>query len=98
MSVTHVQTTINLTEEEAEKLHCFQNTVDVKTQRRFRALRRRLEQEQLTHEEHQELMELLNTLEGINVARLELLAEIGSRRGLLLADVMRLLNIHSLVS
>ena len=98
MSVTHVQTTINLTEEELEKLHCFQNTVDVKMQRRFRALRRHLEQEQLTREEHQELMELTNTLEGINVARLEFLAEIGSRRGLSLAEVMRLLNIHSLLT
>ncbi len=98
MSATQVETTINLTEEEAEKLHCFQNTVDVKTQRRFRALRRHLEQEQLTHEEHQELMELTNTLEGINVARLEFLAEVGSRRGLPLADVMRLLSIHSLLS
>ena len=98
MSVTQAETTLNLTEEESEKLHCFQNTVDVKTQRRFRALQRRLEQEQLTHEEHQELMELTNTLEGINVARLEFLAEIGSRRGLSLAEVMRLLSIHSLLS
>ncbi len=98
MSAAQAEVTLNLTEEEAEKLRCFQNTVDSNTQGRFHFLRRQLEQEQLTPEEHRELMELTNTLEGINVARLEFLAEIGRRRGLSLANVMRLLNIQPLLS
>lgn len=98
MSTIQAEAGIQLSEEEAEKLHCFQNAIDADTRRQFQALRHRLEQEQLPPDQHRELMELTNIIEGINVSRMELLAEIGRSRGLSLAAVVRMLNIRPLLS
>jgi hypothetical protein len=97
MSTGQMEAQVRLTEEEAEKLRCFQQEVGASTRRRFRFLRRQLEQERLTPDEHQELMRITEDIENINVARMEFLVAIADRHELSLAALMRLLHIRPLV-
>ena len=98
MSVSQMQAQVRLTEIEAEQLRCFQKEVGARTRRRFRFLRRQLEQECLSPDEHEELMRITEDLENINVERMKFLAEIADRHQLSLAALIRLLNISPLVS
>ena len=97
MSTSQIASPVRLTEEEAEKLQCFQKEVGASTRRRFRFLRQQLEQERLTPSEHEELMRITEDIETINVARMEFLAEVASRYELPFAEMVRLLNIRPLV-
>ena len=98
MNVNQIERQVELNAEEADKLHCFQNRIDVNMKQRFRFLRHRLEQEQLTPDEHQELMSLIDTAENINVARMEFLIEVAHSRGMTLADIIHNLTIGPLLS
>lgn len=97
MSAGQIQRQVELNAEEAEKLRCFHNEIDLDMKQRFRFLSHRLEQEQLTAGEHQELMNLIDTAENINVARMEFLIEVARSRGMTLADIIHSLTIGPLL-
>ncbi len=97
MTAKQIEKRIELTAGEADTLRCIQNRVDDDTRQRFRFLRSRLEQEQLTPDEHQELKDLVDVVENINVARMEFLAAIAHDGGTTLADVVRALSVSPLI-
>jgi hypothetical protein len=88
---------VTLEPEEAQKLEAFTSAIDAEKRNRYRYLRRRLEEECLTTAEHQELVALTDEVEIINVARMELLVEIGKRHHLSLAETVDCLHISPLL-
>lgn len=97
MAAKQIEKRIELTAEEAGALRRIQNRVDGDMRQRFQLLRDRLEQEQLTTNEHQELKGLVDAAGNINAARMDFLAAIAHDRGTTLANVVQSLSIGPLI-
>ena len=82
---------------EEQKLLALASAIDAAKRRRYRYLRRQWQKGCLRPTEHQELIKLTDEVEMINVARMELLAEVGKRHHLSLAETVRRLHIVPLL-
>jgi hypothetical protein len=60
---------------------------------RYRALKEKRDAETLTDAEHAELIQLIDTVEGWNVRRLEWIAELATLRGVRFQDLVRELGL-----
>jgi hypothetical protein len=85
----------SVTQEEAERLWRINGRLPEDVQRRYAELIARRDAETLGDEEHQELLRLTKPVEAFDVARVEALSQLASRRGVTLSALMRQLEMAS---
>jgi len=85
----------SVTQEEAELLLRINDRLPEDVQRRYAELIAKRDAETLGDEEHQELLRLTKQVEAFDVARVEALAKLASRRGVALSALMCQLEIAS---
>jgi hypothetical protein len=85
----------SVTQEEAELLLRINGRLPEDVQRRYAELIANRDAETLGDEEHQELLRLTKQVEAFDVARVEALSQLASRRGVTLSALMRQLEIAS---
>ena len=85
----------SVTQEEAELLLRINGRLPEDVQRRYAELIAKRDAETLGDEEHQELLRLTKQVEAFDVARVEALSQLASRRGVTLSTLMRQLEIAS---
>jgi hypothetical protein len=85
----------SVTQEEAELLLRINGRLPEDVQRRYAELIAKRDAETLGDEEHQELLRLTKQVEAFDVARVEALSQLASRRGVTLSALMRQLEIAS---
>jgi hypothetical protein len=85
----------SVTQEEAELLLRINGRLPEDVQRRYAELIAKRDAETLGDEEHQELLRLTKQVEAFDVARVEALSKLASRRGMTLSALMRQLEIAS---
>jgi hypothetical protein len=85
----------SVTQEEGELLLRINGRLPEDVQRRYAELIARRDAETLGDEEHQELLRLTKQVEAFDVARVEALSQLASRRGVTLSALMRQLEIAS---
>ena len=78
---------------EAKLLFRVYRSLSPEIQRRWNELIEKRDEESLTPSEYEELLKLTEDVEGLNVQRLEALAQLAIDRGVDLRTVMRQLNI-----
>ena len=83
----------NLPNREANLLQQINQAVSAELQSRFDDLVQRREAGILTHEEHQELLQMVDVVEQIDVRRMEALAELAQLRNVPLRELMKQLGI-----
>jgi hypothetical protein len=79
--------------EEAVLLQKINQRLPATTWERYRSLKGKRDEETLTPEEHAELIALTDEIEGWNVRRLELVAELAKLRGVRLPEMMKELGL-----
>jgi hypothetical protein len=87
------RTAPSVTEEEAELLLHINNRLPEDVQGRYDELIADRDAETLGAEEHEELLRLTKQVEAFDVARVETLSKLASRRGMTLSALMRQLEI-----
>jgi hypothetical protein len=87
------RTAPNVTQEEAELLLHINARLPEDVERRYNELMAKRDAETLSDEEHAELLRLTKQVEAFDVARVEALAKLASRRGVTLSALMRQLEI-----
>ena len=87
------RTAPNVTQEEAELLLHINGRLPEDVQRRYDELIAKRDAETLGDEEHEELLRLTKQVEAFDVARVEALSKLASRRGVTLSALMRQLEI-----
>jgi hypothetical protein len=87
------RTAPSVTEEEAELLLHINNRLPEDVQGRYDELIADRDAETLGAEEHEELLRLTKQVEAFDVARVEALSKLASRRGMTLSALMRQLEI-----
>jgi hypothetical protein len=85
----------SVTQAEAELLLRINGRLPEDVQRRYAELIAKRDAETLGDEEHQELLRLTKQVEAFDVARVEALSQLASRRGVTLSALMRQLEIAS---
>ena len=85
----------SVTQEEAELLLRINDRLPEDVQRRYAELIAKRDAETLGDEEHQELLRFTKQVEAFDVARVEALSQLASRRGVTLSALMRQLEIPS---
>ena len=85
----------SVTQEEAQLLLRINGRLPEDVQRRYAELIAKRDAETLGDEEHQELLRLTEQVEAFDVARVEALSQLASRRGVTLSALMRQLEIAS---
>src|SRR2546422_6245364 len=85
----------SVTQEEAQLLLRINGRLPEDVQRRYAELIAKRDAETLGDEEHQELLRLTKQVEAFDVARVEALSQLASRRGVTLSALMRQLEIAS---
>jgi hypothetical protein len=85
----------SVTQAEAELLLRINGRLPEDVQRRYAELIAKRDAETLRDEEHQELLRLTKQVEALDVARVEALSQLASRRGVTLSALMRQLEIAS---
>jgi hypothetical protein len=83
----------HLSRSETELLQRINEGLPPATWERYEALKVKRDAETLTEAEHQELLRLVNEVEGWNVRRLEGVAELAKRRGVRFQDLVRELGL-----
>jgi hypothetical protein len=78
---------------EAQLLKRINQGLPPATWQRYRMLKQRRDAEALTPEEHSELIQLVHEVEGWNVRRLELVAELAKLRGVAFPDLVKELGL-----
>jgi hypothetical protein len=89
------RTAPSVTQEEAELLLHINGHLPEDVQRRYDELMAKRDAETLGNEEHEELLRLTKQAEAFDVARVEALSKLASRRGVTLSALMRQLGIES---
>jgi hypothetical protein len=89
------RTAPSVTQEEAELLLHINARLPEDVERRYDELIAKRDAETLDHEEHAELLRLTQQAEAFDVARVEALSKLASRRGVSLSALMRQLEIAS---
>jgi hypothetical protein len=89
------RTAPSITQQEAELLVHINTRLPEDVQRRYDELIARRDAETLGDAEYQELLRLTTQVESFDVARVEALSKLASRRGLTLSALMRQLEIPS---
>ena len=89
------RTASSVTQEEAELLLHINSRLPEEVQRRYDELIAKRDAETLDDEEHEELLRLTQQVEAFDVARVEALSKLASRRGVTLSALMRQLEIAS---
>jgi hypothetical protein len=89
------RTAPSVTQEEAELLLHINGLLPEDVQRRYDELMAKRDAETLGNEEHEELLRLTKQAEAFDVARVEALSKLASRRGVTLSALMRQLGIES---
>jgi hypothetical protein len=89
------RTAPSVTQEEAELLLHINARLPEDVERRYDELIAKRDAETLDHEEHAELLRLTQQVEAFDVARVEALSRLASRRGVTLSALMRQLEIAS---
>ena len=79
--------------DEAKLLFQVHRSLSPEIQRRWNELIEKRDEERLTPSEYEELLQLTEDVEGVNVQRLEALAQLAIDRGVDLRTVMHQLNI-----
>ena len=87
------RTAPSVTQEEAELLLRINSHPPADVQRHYGELIAKREAETLGAEEHEELLQLTQQVEAFDVARVEALSKLASRRGVTLSALMRQLEI-----
>jgi hypothetical protein len=87
------RTAPSITQQEAELLVHINARPPEDVQRRYDELIARRNAETLGEEEHKELLQLTKQVEAFDVARVEALSKLASRRGITLSTLMRQLEI-----
>jgi hypothetical protein len=85
----------SVTQEEAELLLRINGRLPEDVQRRYAELIAKRDADTLGEEEHKELLRLTKQVEAFDVARVEALSKLASRRGVALSALMRQLEIAS---
>jgi hypothetical protein len=88
----------SVTQEEAELLVHINSRLPENVQQRYDELIAKRDAETLGDAEHAELLRLTQHVEAFDVARVEALSKLASRRGVTLSAVMRQLGIESSVN
>lgn len=83
-----------LSQRESELLRLINQGTPAKLQQRYKALRRKRRQQQITRTEQREFLALSQQLEQLDGERLRLLAELAQLRALSLPDLMQQLGLH----
>jgi hypothetical protein len=89
------RTAPSVTQEEAELLLHINGRLPDDVQRYYNELIAKRDAETLGDEEHEELLRLTKQVEAFDVARVEALSKLASRRGMTLSALMRQLEIAS---
>jgi hypothetical protein len=89
------RTAPSVTQEETELLLRINARLPEDVQRRYAGLIAKRDAETLGDEEHEELLRLTRQVEAFDVARIEALSKLASRRGVTLSALMRQLEIAS---
>jgi hypothetical protein len=89
------RTAPSVTQEEAELLLHINARLPEDVQRRYDELIAKRDAEALSDEKHEELLRLTQQVEAFDVARIEALSKLASRRGVTLSALMRQLEIAS---
>jgi hypothetical protein len=89
------RTAPSVTQEETELLLRINARLPEDVQRRYAGLIAKRDAETLGDEEHEELLRLTKQVEAFDVARVEALSKLASRRGVTLSALMRQLEIAS---
>lgn len=84
-----------LPQREAELLEQINQGLTEETQQRYDALQIKLQDEEITPKEHQELLSLIGTVEAATVKRLESLVELSQLREIYLDTLMEELGLES---
>jgi hypothetical protein len=83
----------HLSREESRLLQQINQGLPIETWDRYHALKGIRDAERLTPEEHKELIELVHQVEGWNVRRLQLAAELAKLRGVAFPDLVKQLGL-----
>jgi hypothetical protein len=81
--------------EESRLLNQINQGLPIETWERYHALKGMRDAERLTPEDHQELIELVHQVEGWNVRRLQLAAELAKVRGVAFPEIVKQLGLSA---